>query len=186
MTNNILFNFSEYLKDTNIFKVLLPIIDEFRYTFKKNEELKQAVKEWCENKEKAVKKYGHIKIWNTRFITDMSNMFKDTSFNDDISNWDTSNVTNMSNMFEEESEFNQPLNWNTSNVINMCSMFDGCVSFNQHLNFDTKNVVDMSYMFKNAESFNQPLNFNTEKVTYLEKIFDYCPISEENKCIFLS
>ena len=52
MTNNILFNLSEYLKDTNIFKVLLPIIDEFRYTFKKNnEELKQAVKEWCENKE---------------------------------------------------------------------------------------------------------------------------------------
>ena len=42
MTNNILFDLSEHLKDTDIFKFLLPIIDGYiRYTFKTKEELKE-------------------------------------------------------------------------------------------------------------------------------------------------
>ena len=108
MASNILINLSDFLKNTNILKFILPIIDEFvRYTFKTNEELKQAVDEWCEDKENAIKKYGHISIWNTKYITDMSMLFyRQIFFNDNISYWDTSNVVNMRSMFEKTSKFN--------------------------------------------------------------------------------
>ena len=44
--------------------------------------------------------YGLISTWNTRFISDMSELFKSISeFNEDISKWNVSRVTNMSNMF---------------------------------------------------------------------------------------
>ena len=39
-------------------------------------------------------------------ITDMSNLFKDTKYNGDISKWDTSNVTDMSYMFCAAKNFN--------------------------------------------------------------------------------
>ena len=43
MASNILIDLSEFLKETDILKILLPIIVEYiRYTFKTNEELKQA------------------------------------------------------------------------------------------------------------------------------------------------
>ena len=55
-------------------------------------------------------KYGAIKTWNTKNITDMSELFKNKeTFNEDISGWNTSNVTNMSYMFYAK-VFNQPLN----------------------------------------------------------------------------
>ena len=72
MECNILIDLNEFLNDTNIFKYILPIIeDNVVYTFKTNEELKQAINEWCEDKENAIIKYGHIKIWNTKYITDI-------------------------------------------------------------------------------------------------------------------
>ena len=63
MTSNILIDLSEYLKDTDLFKFILPIIDEYvRYTFKTSKELKQAVTEWCADINKK-KKYAEKKIW---------------------------------------------------------------------------------------------------------------------------
>tara|TARA_E500000178_G_C16924143_1_gene708634 strand:- start:746 stop:1030 length:285 start_codon:yes stop_codon:yes gene_type:complete len=74
MTDNILIDLSYYLKDTNILKVLLPIIDQFlRHTFKTNEELKYAVDKWCDKRHKKI--YGHISYWNTKYITNMSNFY---------------------------------------------------------------------------------------------------------------
>ena len=162
MASNILINLSEYLKDTDIFKVLLPIIDEYiRYTFKTKKELRQAVYTWCNDEDIAIKTYDHIKIWNTQFITDMSHLFqKKKQFNDDISNWDTGCVTNMRSMFNEAESFNQPLNFDTSSVINMHSMFYYAYEFNQPLNFDTSSVTN---------------------ITDIDDMFNKCPISEENK-----
>ena len=44
---------------------------------KTNEELKEAVDIWCNNKEKALNKYGEINTWNTINITSMNYLFKD-------------------------------------------------------------------------------------------------------------
>lgn len=53
------------------------IIKEFTiYKPKTKEELKTAVDLWCENKEKALTKYGDISNWNTSLINDMSNLYK--------------------------------------------------------------------------------------------------------------
>ena len=102
------------------------------------EELKKVVKQWVTNKEVTKKKYGHISLWDTSKINDMSYLFENYNviycfnteilvnryFNENINNWDVSNVINMEGMFKNCTYFNQPLNfWNTSKVINMDSMF---------------------------------------------------------------
>ena len=103
---------------------------------KTKDELQEAVDLWCDNKENALARYGHISLWNTILITDMSKLFygkKD--FNDNINNWNVSNVTNMHGMFYKASSFNQPLDsWDVSSVTYMGSMFKGASSFNQNIN----------------------------------------------------
>ena len=50
-------------------------------------------------------------------------MFKESQFNQNISNWDVSNVENMCYMFYN-SKFNRDIsNWDVSNVENMEYMF---------------------------------------------------------------
>ncbi len=52
---------------------------------KTKEEVKTAVDLWCENKEDALMKYGHISLWNTSLITNMSHLFKNKKhFKDNI------------------------------------------------------------------------------------------------------
>ena len=66
----------------------------------------------------------------TSLVTDMDSMFKDTSFNQDISTWDVSSVTDMGFMFGG-TPFNQDLIfWDVSNVTDMSNMFAG-TAFNQ-------------------------------------------------------
>jgi len=58
----------------------------------------------------------------TTKITNMSEMFRKSKFNGDISNWDVSNVTNMIGMFYK-SQFNGDISkWDVSNVID-CRSF---------------------------------------------------------------
>ena len=165
-----------------------------------NETIREAVKEWCEDQESTLNKYGDINEWDTSEVTDMSKLFdckfkfnspignwnvskvtnmKDIfyfakKFNQSLNNWDVSNVTDMSYMFDEAISFNQPLdNWDVSNVTDMSGMFSNASSFNQPLNnWDVSNVTDMSYMFRGAESFNQPLdNWDVSNVTDMSYMF---------------
>jgi len=89
------------------------------------QELQTAVNEWCDNRAEALKKYGHISLWITVNITDMSKLFKNkVNFNDCIGDWDTSSVVYMNGMFCCAKAFNQCLNnWDTSSVTNMKCMF---------------------------------------------------------------
>ena len=78
---------------------------------KTKNELQKAVDVWCDDKDNAIELYGHISLWNTELITDMSELFINKyKFNDDISCWNVSSVTNMSGMFYFALLFNQPLN----------------------------------------------------------------------------
>ena len=82
-------------------------------------------------------------------ITDMSELFRETDFNGDISSWDVSNVTDMNAMFYGCGEFNQDISsWDVSNVTNMRYMFCSCKSFNQDIsNWDVSNVKNINYVF---------------------------------------
>ena len=97
---------------------------------------------------------------NTSEITDMSEVFYESSFNGDISNWDVSNVKDMSYMFSY-SRFNGDIsNWDVSNVKNMDYMFSYS-SFNgdiSNLNVSNVKIKDMSLMF-----YDSPLEKNTPK-----------------------
>ena len=139
------------------------------YPMKDSDELREAVKLWLTNESKAIKTYGHISLWNTSNVTDMSNLFEGAhNFNGDIGNWDTSNVTDMNRMFYTASNSNQNIgNWDTSNVTDMSWMFYGDTNFNQHIGeCDTSNVTDMKRMFSYANKFNQDISrWDTSNVT---------------------
>ena len=71
--------------------------------------IREVVQMWLLHREDAEERFGHIKDWDTRQVTDMNNMFDEaSSFNQDISQWDVSNVTDMRNMFRGPS-FNQDI-----------------------------------------------------------------------------
>lgn len=66
-------------------------------------------------------------IPNTSKVTDMSGMFEGaTKANPAVGDWDVSNVTNMSSMFKN-SGFDQQIRWKTlNNGVTMANMFDSC------------------------------------------------------------
>ena len=117
-----------------------------------------------------------ISIWNVSNVINMSKMFENAiSFNQPLNNWNVSNVTNMSKMFENARNFNQPLNnWDVSIVTNMKSTFNGARNFNQSLDlWNVSNVRDMSNMFEDAVSFNQPLsNWDVSNVRDMSNMFN--------------
>jgi hypothetical protein len=68
--------------------------------------IRVAVKLWCENRELATTRYGHISLWDTHHVTDMNRLFyKQHRFNNDI----VSKVTTLSHMFDTAHDFNQPI-----------------------------------------------------------------------------
>ena len=90
-----------------------------------NEDIRDAVNLWCEDRVAAEERYGPIGEWKTHKVTNMSRLFHyKEDFNDDISCWNVASVTNMSSMFSGASSFNQPLEGlDTSSVTDMTSMF---------------------------------------------------------------
>lgn len=110
----------------------------------------------------------------TSLVTDMSEMFLSSDFNQNISSWDVSNVTNMYGMFMLAYNFNQPIgNWDVSAVTNMSHMFRSAESFDQPIkNWDVGKVTDMSRMFNGAMFFSKPIgDWNVGNVTNMFRMF---------------
>ena len=123
--------------------------------------------------------FSGIELWDVSNVKDMSGMFADSSFNQDISSWDVSNVENMSGMFYE-STFNQDISsWDVSNVTDMSRMF--CESpFNQDISsWDVSNVTDMSEMFSYSP-FNQDISsWDVSNVTNMSCMFYGASFNQE-------
>ena len=104
--------------------------------------------------------YGLIRDWDITLVTDMSELFKDTNFNEDISGWDVSNVTDMSYMFQNNQTFNNDLlnDWDVSKVTDMSYMFDDAYEFNGDItNWSLAKVTNMEYMFQDARAFSKDI-----------------------------
>ncbi len=129
-------------------------VSKQKYTLfpKTKEELQEMIKdEISENGNEC--SLNHI---NVSKITDMSNLFRYSEFNGDISEWDVSGVSNMDEMFDS-SEFNGDIsNWDVSNVTNMYCMFYGSKFNGDISNWDVSSVKDMGYMFGNSPLRNNP------------------------------
>eukprot|EP00971_Amphidinium_carterae_P217999 4327796-Amphidinium_carterae.1 len=130
-------------------------------------ELLMAVKYWLDDEVVAESEYGHISLWDTSMVTDMSRLFEAAgAFNLEIGGWDTSRVTNMSAMFAGAVEFDQEIGgWQTAMVTDMSQMFADAHAFNREIGgWNTSRVADMSKMFASAWSFNQKLgNWDTSQ-----------------------
>ena len=139
----------------------------------------------------------------TSGITDMSDMFSYSTFNQDISSWDVSNVTSMYRMFTS-TPFNQPIgDWDVSNVTTMWVMlqntpFNQDISswdvsqvssmelmfygapFNQDISsWDVSNVTNMFGMFEES-IFNQPIgNWDVSNVTLMGGMFKSTPFNQD-------
>ena len=75
-------------------------IDKIFYTPKNYIELKHSVNNWCYNRIETINSLGHISSWNTKYITNMNELFMyKYNFKDDISDWNVSNVLNMDFIF---------------------------------------------------------------------------------------
>ena len=150
------------------------------------EELVTAVQLWINDNASALSAYGEINTWDVSLITDMSELFLYSLFNDNIGNWDVSSVTNMDQMFRGAASFNQDLsNWDVSSVADMHGMFHYAASFNQDLsNWDVSSVTNMYGVFYDASSFNQDLSsWNVSSVTNMNSMFFGADaLSDENKC----
>ena len=122
-------------------------------------------------------RYKSINEWDVSNVTDMSELFSDSTFNEPIDKWDVSNVKKMKGMFSRCVTFNQNIgSWNVSKVTNMSEMFSGCSSFNKSLNeWDVSKVKNMSGMFSGCSSFNQSLNkWDVSKVKNMSEMFRGC------------
>ena len=109
----------------------------------------------------------------TTFITNMSELFSNTSTSQNISNWDVSNVENMHSMFST-SKFNMRLNnWDVSSVTDMSGMFSEASDFNQDIgSWDVTSVTTMRDMFESASSFNQPIgDWDVSNVNSVSNMF---------------
>jgi surface protein len=103
--------------------------------------IRTAVTAWLSAATAAEATYGHISMWETGGVTDMSGLFCSTalycpsysnagaaSFNDDISGWDISGATTMSLMFYGAEAFNQDLGWCVDDDVglSMAFFYSGC------------------------------------------------------------
>eukprot|EP01042_Synura_sphagnicola_P007679 gene7679-biopygen8047 len=140
-----------------------------------NDSIRTAVKLWIANRNAAIARYGHISLWDTHRVTDMSRLFYgQQSFNDDISGWDVTKVTTLSHTFYDARAFNQAIGtWNTSNVTDMNSLFEFAVIFNQPLeDWDVSSVTSMARTFCVGYAFNQPVSkWNVSSVTNMNFMF---------------
>jgi hypothetical protein len=100
------------------------MIKDYAWVSFDNETLRATVRLWCSDRATAYARYGDINDWDVRKVTDMTELFKDTKFNDPIDRWDVRNVTSMEAMFRFATLFNQPLDmWDVRHMTKMNSMF---------------------------------------------------------------
>ena len=142
---------------------------------------------------------AEVTSWDTSNVLNMSYMFRNTNFTQDISSWNTSKVQTMEGMFSGASIFNQPIgSWDTSSVHNTGYMFNNAVKFNQDLtgwdmsgvtwaesmfsgatdfngdisSWDVSELRNMVSMFKDATSFNSNIgSWNTMNMEYMTSAF---------------
>jgi surface protein len=107
-------------------------------------------------------------------VTDMSNMFSLSSFNQPIENWDISSVTDMTNMFFYAG-FNQSLsNWSFTQDIDLSGMFYGSSYNNNISGWNMTPITDISSMFEESPSFNGDISsWDVSNIENMDSVFGY-------------
>ena len=115
----------------------------YNYHPKTKDELENIIKQRIESEGNEC----NLNDIDTSNITDMSDLFKDSEFNGDISKWDVFNVTDMEGMFVSSTFTGDISKWNVSNVTNMVDMFYGSKFNGDISNWDVSNVTNNADIF---------------------------------------
>jgi hypothetical protein len=138
-----------------------------------NIKIRDCVTVWNKDEDECIKKYGHIKHWDTSKVTNMTGLFKNSNKDYEIGNWDVSNVTDMSEMFMNTTIFTGKglKNWDVSKVENMYRMFSNSVQFNEDIEFwIPSSVKNISYMFSKCKIFNKDLSIWRRRINNYDEI----------------
>ena len=96
-------------------------------------------------------------------VTNLSSLFQNTTFNEDIGYWDVSNVTTFQSMFQFNGTFNQDLSdWNvTSKATSIRGIFNHSGAVDQDLSgWDISQVSDFFAAFASDHSKWSPANYD--------------------------
>ena len=140
-------------------------VNEILYTKQDREGLLQLVQS---------EDWSAIETSCTSSIADMSDVFRGSEFDGDISTWDLSSTVNTSGMFAETTSFGGDISsWELSAVTDMSEMFRGAAQFNRDVSsWDVDLVADMRGMFAETASFNGDLSdWNVSAVTDMSEMF---------------
>lgn len=150
------------------------IVDGIEYECVDNDLLKERIKE-----------NSDLSRLCTSLVTDMYELFKDSTFNQPIGNWDVNNVECMNSMFWN-SQFNRSIEkWDVKNVVDMSLMFYGS-SFNLPIKeWNVSSVSEMSGMYWNSE-FDQSIGeWNVSAVIDMRYMFIHSKFNQNisNWCV---
>ena len=149
----------------------------YKYFPQTKDELKEII-------EKRIEKEGDkvdLNDIDVSQIMNMSNLFKYSDFNGDISKWDVSNVTNMMSMFYACKNFNKDIsNWDVSNVRSMSYMFNNSEFNGDISDWDVSNVDWFNATFKNS-SFSGDISkwqINFRAKGHMDSMFEHSPLEK--------
>ena len=125
------------------------------------------------------KVFNHPSIdgWDVSNVTDLSQTFKGSVFNQDLNSWNTSSVKTLDKTWADAKVFNGDItNWNVSNCESFASTFYYCEKFNKNLNnWNTSSGTNMSQTFYRAREYNQPMDrWATALVSNMDSMFSGC------------
>jgi len=119
--------------------------------------------------------YGPIEDWKICGVSNIDNIFRDSTFNKDISKWDVSSVTSAMSTFDGASNFYHDISqWDTSAMVNMKQTFAYVGKFNSDISsWDASSVKGMEKTFEFSNRFNQDISdWEISQVTSFEKMFN--------------
>ena len=144
--------------------------------FETNADLLESVKSALAGDDEVYQQRGTMATWQTKLITDMSNLFANAiNFDADLSNWDTSAVTSMSGMFSNVSTFTGDIsNWDTSAVTDFSSIFARCSDYHPDISsWDTGAATNMSAAFESAATYDPDVtSWDTSQVVSMSHMFE--------------
>ena len=170
------------VKGEDYSKIVTTKITDFSYLFKDINGVKNSITSWDVSNVTSfyytfnkviIGSTSSLNYWDTKSAIDLSFMFSETRFNEDITKWNVSKVKKMNGMFYFNLTFNQPIgNWDVSSVIEMATMFSNS-QFNQPIgNWDVGKVTRMYQMFWGNTKFNQPIGtWNVSNVSDMNGMF---------------
>ena len=116
--------------------------------------------------------YCDLNVFNTMFITDLSEVFKDLNFNGKIDKWDTKKVTTTKKMFMNSTFDGKISNWNVENVTDFSYMFYSSNFDDDISEWKVDSALDMSWMFWGSKFSGDLSKWKPKKVVKMRGMFD--------------